>query len=177
MKSNVSNKEERKRRMNKIYCGLDNGVSGSIGFVGEGIYPFFVHTPTKKEQDYTKSKKIITRLDYSGFMNLFSSYNKNDIVVLMERPLVNPGRFTATMSALRCHEAELIMIETMGLKYMFIDSKEWQKELLPKGIVGSEEQKKASLDIGNRLFPMFDDFKHPDRDGLLIAEYGRRKNL
>lgn len=163
--------------MSKIYCGLDNGVSGSIGFVGEGIYPFFVHTPTKKEQDYTKSKKIITRLDYSSFMNLFSSYNKNDIIVLIERPLVNPGRFTATMSALRCHEAELIMIETMGLKYMFIDSKEWQKELLPKGIVGSEEQKKASLDIGNRLFPMYNDFKHPDRDGLLIAEYGRRKNL
>lgn len=174
---NDNNNQKNIVKMNKIYCGLDNGVSGSIGFVGEDIYPFFVKTPTKKEQDYTKSKKNITRLDYSAFMNLFSSYNRNDIVVLMERPLVNPSKFTATTSALRCHEAELIMIETMGLKYMFIDSKEWQKELLPKGIVGSEEQKKASLDIGNRLFPMFDDFKHPDRDGLLIAEYGRRKNL
>ena len=69
------------------------------------------------------------------------------------------------------------MLEIMGLKHMFIDSKEWQKALLPKGIKGSDEQKKASFDIGNRLFPQFEDFKHKDRDGLLIAEYGRRKNL
>lgn len=165
------------KEMNKTYVGIDNGVSGSIGFVGESITPYFVKTPVKKEQDYTKAKKIITRLDCSLFMDLFSAFKKNDLIVLIERPLVNPGRFTATTSALRCHEAELIMIEMMGLKYMFIDSKEWQRELLPKGIVGSEEQKKASLDIGNRLFPMFDDFKHPDRDGLLIAEYGRRKRL
>lgn len=163
--------------MSKIYCGIDNGVSGSIGFVGDSITPYFVKTPVKKEQDYTKAKKLITRLDCSLFMDLFSSFKKNDIVILIERPLVNPSRFLATMSALRCHEAELIMIEMMGIKHMFIDSKEWQRDILPKGILGSPEQKKASLDIGNRLFPMFDDFEHPDRDGLLIAEYGRRKNL
>lgn len=163
--------------MNKIYCGIDNGVSGSIGFVGDSLSPSFVKTPVKIEQDYTKAKKSITRLDCTLFMDLFSSFNKNDIIVLIERPLVNPSRFVATTSALRCHEAELIMIEMMGIKHMFIDSKEWQRELLPKGISGSDEQKKASLDIGNRLFPMFDGFKHPDRDGLLIAEYGRRKNL
>ena len=163
--------------MSKIYCGIDNGVSGSIGFVGDSIFPYFVKTPVKKEQDYTKAKKLITRLDCTLFMDLFSTFNKNNIIVLIERPLVNPSRFVATTSALRCHEAELIMIEMMGIKHMFIDSKEWQREILPKGILGSDEQKKASLDIGNRLFPMFDDFKHPDRDGLLIAEYGRRKNL
>ena len=31
--------------------------------------------------------------------------------------------------------------------------------------------------IGNRLFPQFSDVKHPDRDGVLIAEYARRMNL
>ena len=163
--------------MDKIYVGIDNGVSGTIGFIGNSIEPKIFHTPVKKEQDYTKSKKLISRLDYSKFMDLFSGYNKNDIVILMERPLVNPTRFAATSSALRCHEAELIMIETMGIKYMFIDSKEWQHLLLPKGIKGSDEQKKASLCIGNRLFPQFADFKHKDRDGLLIAEYARRENL
>ena len=163
--------------MSKIYCGCDNGVSGSIGFVGDNIIPKLCHTPVKKEQDYTKCKKKISRLDYHKFMKLFSEYNKNDITLLLERPLVNSTRFNATASALRCHEAELIMIYVMGIKYMFIDSKEWQKELLPKGIKGSEEQKKSSKDIGNRLFPQFSDFKHPDRDGILIAEYARRKNL
>lgn len=162
--------------MSKIWVGLDNGVSGSIGIVGEGIEPIFTRTPTKKEQDYTKAKKIATRLDYSKFMELFSGLNKNDVCVLMERPLVNPQRFTATASALRCHEAELIMIELLGCKHIFIDSKEWQKVMLPKGCSG-DELKKASLDIGNRLFPQFEGLKHPDRDGILIAEYARRKNL
>lgn len=163
--------------MSKIYVGCDNGVSGTLGFVGDGIEPKFYHIPVKKEQDYTKSKKILSRLDYSKFMELFDGYNKNDIIVLQERPLINPTRFTATISAVRCHEAELIMLEVMGLKHIFIDSKEWQRELLPKGIKGADEQKKASLDIGNRLFPQFLDFDHKDRDGLLIAEYARRKNL
>ena len=94
----------------------------------------------------------------------------------MERALVNPSRFASTASALRCHEAELIMIEVMGIRHMFVDSKEWQKELLPKGCSG-EELKKASLDIGNRLFPQFDNIKHPDRDGILIAEYARRNHF
>jgi hypothetical protein len=162
--------------MSKIYVGIDNGISGTIGIVGEGIDPVFVKTPVKKEQDYTKDKKIITRLDYSKFMELFSGLNKNDVCVVMERAMVNPQRFVATASALRCHEAELIMIELLGCKHMFIDSKEWQKAMLPKGCSG-EELKKASLDIGNRLFPQFEEVKHPDRDGLLIAEYARRKNL
>lgn len=163
--------------MSRIYVGIDNGVSGSIGIVGDGMEPVFVKTPVKVEQDYTKAKQNITRLDLGRFMDLFRGYNNNDITVLMERPLVNPSRFKATTSALRCHEAELITIEFLCLRHIFIDSKEWQRELLPKGIVGSEEQKKASLDIGNRLFPVFEDFKHPDRDGLLIAEYGRRKGF
>ena len=163
--------------MSKIYCGIDNGVSGTIGFVGDNISPQFYHTPVKKEQDYTKCKKLVSRLDYTAFTKLFSAYNKNDIIILMERPLVNPAKFIATASALRCHEAELIMIEVMGIKHMFIDSKEWQRALLPKGTKGADEQKEASLCIGNRLFPMYSDFNHKDRDGLLIAEYARRSNL
>lgn len=163
--------------MSKIWVGIDNGVSGSIGIVGDGIEPQFMLTPVKKEQDYTKAKKNVSRLDYSKFMEIFSPYNKNEICVVIERPLVNPSRFLATASALRCHEAELIMIEMLGCKHLFIDSKEWQKVLLPSGLQGSEELKKASLDIGNRLFPQFENVKHGDRDGLLMSEYARRKNL
>lgn len=163
--------------MNKIYVGIDNGVTGTIGIVGDNIDPKIFHTPCNAEQDYTKGKKIISRLSCSEFMSILNQYNANDVIVLMERPMVNPMRFNASCTALRCHEAELIILEMLGLKHMYVDSKEWQKELLPKGLKGSDEQKKASKDIGNRLFPMFDEFKHPDRDGILIAEYGRRNNL
>jgi hypothetical protein len=91
--------------------------------------------------------------------------------------MVNPQRFKASTSALRALEATIIVLEELRLPFQYIDSKEWQKEMLPKGIKGSSELKKASLDIGNRLFPQFKDVKHGDRDGLLMAEYCRRKGF
>lgn len=162
--------------MSKVYIGIDNGTSGTIGIVGDDISPIFVKTPTKSEQNYTKAKQNITRLDWKGFSELVSAYCDYEVVVLMERPLVNPTRFKATTVALRCFEAQLVLVESLGCRIIYVDSKDWQKEMLPKGVKG-EELKKASLDIGNRLFPMFAALKHPDRDGILIAEYARRKNL
>lgn len=163
----------------KILIGVDNGVTGTIGVVGEGIEPQIYHTPVKKEQDYTKAKKSISRLDCDAFMEIVTKYRfpDSEIHVVCERPMINPARFAASISAIRCWEAQLIIFEVLKLPHMFIDSKEWQKEMLPKGIKGSDEQKKASKDIGKRLFPQLADFKHSDFDGLLIAEYARRKNL
>lgn len=163
--------------MAKIYIGIDNGTTGTIGVVGGNIEPRLYHTPTKKEQDYTKAKKIVTRLDCTAFTEIFDGLNKNDIMVVCERPMVNPTRWTASLTAIRCWEATLIVLEMLGIAHQYVDSREWQKVLLPKGIKGADEQKRASKDIGNRLFPQFADFKHGDRDGLLIAEYARRANL
>ena len=156
----------------KAYIGIDNGVSGTIAILTDNE-TIFVKTPVKKEQDYTKAKKIITRVDVSALKELLEPF-ANDAFILLERPLVNPNRFAATASALRCHESELTVIEMLGIPFQFIDSKEWQKALLPKGC---DDTKKASLDIGNRLFPQFREFKHPDRDALLIAEYAKRRNF
>ena len=110
-----------------------------------------------------------------GIMN--KQFDPSNAIVVMERPMVNPTRFKSTTSALRCFEAELTLIEHLGFPYCYVDSKDWQKILLPKGIKGADEQKKASKDIGKRLFPQLADFKHTDYDGILIAEYARRKNL
>lgn len=156
----------------KTYIGVDNGVSGTIAIISEGVIDFR-KTPVKKEQDYTKAKKIVTRVDVKALVELLEPYKEN-VFLFLERPLVNPGRWVATTSALRCHEAELNVIELLGIPFQFIDSKEWQKAMLPKGV---EDTKKASLDIGNRLFPKFRDYKHPDRDALLIAEYAKRKGF
>lgn len=163
--------------MKKIYIGVDNGVTGTVGITGDGIQPQIYHTPVKKEQNYTKRKDNITRLDANGFAEILNKYDGQEVMIIMERPMVNPTRFKATTSALRCFEAQLILVEHLKLPYCYVDSKEWQRELLPKGIKGGDEQKKASKDIGKRLFPHLADFKHTDYDGLLIAEYARRKNL
>ena len=159
----------------KSYIGIDNGVSGTIAVVGDSI-PIFQKTPVMKVQDYTKRKKIISRLDAVVFDFFLSSIDPNNAFILMERPMVNPTRFTASESALRCHEAMLILIERRGIPYQFCDSKEWQKKMLPSGCQ-KEDLKKMSLEIGNRLFPQFVDVNHPDRDALLIAEYARREGL
>lgn len=159
----------------KTYIGIDNGVSGTIAYISEeGVG--FDKTPVIKVQDYTKAKKLISRLDAVLFDGFLARFEPSETMVVIERPLVNPSRLRATESALRCHEAMLVLLERRDFPYMFIDSKEWQRALLPKGCMG-EELKKASLDIGNRLFPQFKDVKHPDRDGLLIAEYARRVGL
>lgn len=161
--------------MSKIFIGIDNGVTATVGIVG-GAQPVMVKLPTKNEQNYTKKKDNITRLDAKGFADLIGGYDPNEVMIVMERPMVNPTRFKATTSALRCFEAELTLVEHFGFAHCYVDSKDWQKVMLPKGVSG-DDLKKASLDIGNRLFPQFRDFKHPDRDGILIAEFARRANL
>ena len=116
--------------MSKVYIGIDNGVTGTIGVVGDDIQPQIFHTPVKKEQDFTKAKNLVSRLDYEGFMAIFNQFNKNDIHVVCERPMINPTRWKASMSAIRCWEAQLIILEVLGVPHQFIASKEWQRELL-----------------------------------------------
>ena len=160
--------------MNKtIYFGQDNGVTSTYGILSNEFPPIFEKTPVKLVQDYTKAKKQICRLDSKKYYELLKSYLDlgYEIKMCLERPLVNPNMFKATESALRCFEAMWAIIDLLQISVTFIPSSDWQKELLPHGIKGAPELKKASLDIGNRLYPQFADFKHPDRDGILMAHW------
>lgn len=159
----------------KISIGIDNGVSGSIGIIDENGSSF-IETPTFSQQNYTKKKANITRIDTKILIEILARFSNTNCFVLMERPMVNPQRFQATTSALRSLEATLVVLEQLKLPHAYIDSKEWQKVLLPQGIKGSDELKKASFDIGCRLFPQHEDLikRHKDADGILIAEYCRR---
>jgi hypothetical protein len=164
---------------NKYWVGIDNGVSGSIAIIKPDGTVFFEKVPVKTEQSYTKAKQNISRIKVLELAEILKiNIPEGGIVrVVIERPMVNVTRFKASASGLRALEATLIVVDDMlHFPYSYIDSRIWQKVLLPSGVNG-EDLKKASLDIGNRLFPQFRDMKHPDRDGLLIAEYARRMNL
>lgn len=166
--------------MQKTYIGIDNGVTGSIGIITASGETFFLKTPVKKEQSYTKAKQNISRLDFLKMQELLLEHTKGTkCFAIMERPMVNPTRFKAGISAVRCLEATLILLEIMGIPFQYCDSKQWQKELLPHGVIGAPELKKASADIGCRFFPEHEELimKHGDADGMLIAEWGRRFNL
>ena len=99
-------------------------------------------------------------------------------VVAIERPMINSTRFDASLSARASLEAMLIMFDFLVISYTYIDSKAWQKQLLPINIKGSPEQKLASKEVGCRLFPEHKELitKHKDADGILIALYAK-KNL
>ena len=167
-----------KKTESKFYIGIDNGVTGSIGIVGKELtYYEFMETPITFGQDYTKAKKNVSRVSVTALAEVIHTLKGYGLcVAVLERPMKNPARFDATCSAMRALEAELTVFELYHDPYMIIDTKECQNEMLPKGVVGTKELKKASLDIGKRLFPEIKD-KHPDRDGILIAEYARRKCL
>lgn len=170
----------------KIYIGIDNGVTATIGFVGldTTLYPYSYNTlevPIKKEQNYTKKKGNISRIIGEELQDIINKHlnSEKNVLALLERPLVNPTRFAATLSAVRALEATLIVLELMKIPYIYLDSKQWQKQLLPQGVEGSEELKKASMQIACRLYPNCAKLitKHKDGDGILMATYGQRNNL
>jgi len=168
----------------KTYIGIDNGSTGSIGIIDHLGKKDFFNIPTCVEQNYTKTKQNITRIDFLEFSNILHEIKtircfNYECLALLERPMVNPKRFHATTSALRALESTLIALELHNIAFQYLDSKQWQKQMLPQGIKGSDEQKKASLDMGIRLFPEFKNeiIEHKDADGILIAEWARRNNL
>lgn len=166
----------------KIYIAIDNGVSGTIGYTNkDGTLKGFFKLPVFSSYNYQKQAKKITRIDTDKLTIILINIKKlaPHYHVSIERPMVNPTRLQASFSALRALEATLIVLERLKLPKYFIDSRHWQKVILPKGVKGSEDLKKASMDTGCNLFPEFSELikEHKDADGILIAEWARKKRL
>lgn len=178
----------------KTIIGLDNGATGSIGVINTDddyniISYDFEPTPNKNAVNYQKptlkrGKKHYThckRIDFDGlYAFLFENIQKEnceEITVTIERPLNNPNMYTSTLSAMRALEATVICLEQIGVDYEFIDSKTWQKAILGHDVEGRENLKKKSMKTASALFPVFKNrfSKQKDGDGILIAEYVRRK--
>ena len=169
--------ESQNYMLRRTYIGIDNGVTGTIGVINGRFGNSFIKTPIVKQQDYTKKKKNISRLNVSELISFLNNSVEdiNNTLCVIERPMINSTRFNASISAARALESVLTIIEMLGIPYIYIDSKEWQRALLPKGAAGVE-LKKASHDIGIRLFPQFKELikSHGDADGILIAEHARQ---
>jgi hypothetical protein len=152
-------------------------VSGSIAVLyQDGALGSYSKTPTKECLNYTKKKAWMRRVDFEAMRDLLweAMGEDKETYCLIERPMLNPMRWKATVSAIRCLEATEILLELLHIKYEFIDSKEWQKVMLPKKLKG-DELKKASDQVVKRLFPSIVLKEPGDGDSLLIAEYARRK--
>ena len=165
----------------RIFCAVDNGCTGTIGAVDEsGDALIFMRVPTYKSQDYNKSKvKITTHVDYETLKSILWALKKlGTLHLVTERPLKNPRLFNATVSGIRAHEILLAVTRSMGLEITdTMDSRDWQKAMCGEFRIG--ESKQASLKAGLEMFPNHSNMirKHGDADGLLMAEFSRRRTL
>lgn len=159
--------------MNCVWIGIDNGVSGSIAIytIDEGMKLF--KTPTKNELSYTKKKQYVTRIDYPKLCSILNQAVNKEVKCFIERPMINPMRFKSSVSGIRSMETTLICLEELEIAYEWIDSKEWQKALLPKGLE-KRELKKAAVNIAKRLYPHIET---TDADSILICHYARSLKL
>jgi hypothetical protein len=164
--------ERTRNNKKRVFIGIDNGVTGAITILSEdGFVHAHVKTPVKNCLNYTKKKAFINRVNYQELSDLLFDMIATDTPFCMiERPMVNPMRWGASVSALRCLEATEILLEELKIPYQFIDSKEWQKALLPSGLQ-KEELKKAADSVAHRLFPKL---TIVNADSVLIAEHCRR---
>ena len=160
--------------MAKIYIGADNGVTGGWAILSEGRPASWFKVPTFKVQNYTKHKQQLSRVDVRKLTERLKDIPAKDCLVVMERPMVTPRRFKQSLSAVRALEATLIVLDALGLKYIFVDSKEWQHVMLPAN-VASDQLKEASKDEALKLFPHLNQMH--DGDAPLMAEWARRKKL
>ena len=166
--------------MKNLFLGIDNGVTGSIAWINNKRESNIFKTPIKVQFSYTKKRQKIARLDYifiyRKFAELKDKYNK--IFCYLERPMINPVRFKASISAARSLESILIIIEELNFSYEYVDSKFWQKCILPSGLKGSSDLKAASREIGIRLFPehINEINKIKDADSILMTKVMMEKS-
>lgn len=163
----------------KTVIFIDNGNTGSMGWYGEAGAGFCM-VPVKTRMSHHVKPHKIKAVDGPALSNLISDiikqtgHGKKNVIVCRERPMINPKRWKASLSASRSDEAETIVLEAAGIPFIYVDSKTWQHGTLPssgtKGVTSST-LKAESMAEGLRLFPEFSTLikKHKDADGILGA--------
>lgn len=160
---------------------FDNGTTGTLGWVaGPPAVADMIEVPTKKRSSFHKDPRSTTVIDIDELEKVLRNMMERakvkpcDIIAYRERPMINPKRWQASMSASRADEAETILLEKLGIKYQYVDSKAWQRHILPssgkKGTT-SDMLKAESKDIGIKMFKHLSAIieKHGDADGILGA--------
>lgn len=127
------------------YIGIDNGVSGSIGILRDGV-PELIHA-----REYTRPKakrKGSLECDPFAITKILDDAKPDGVV--LERPF--RGQFRNTeVSAAHFDSVVRTILETRGIPFIQVDSKKWQGPLL--GIVKAGGTKHASLSLGKRRWP------------------------
>jgi hypothetical protein len=172
--------------MSKYYCGIDLGKLGSIVVIKDGEIIFKRHMPTEGDDESA-------RPDTWAIVKILKVYAKEDCHAVLEKFGGFFGYAKSAVSSLSGQAEQFVTIlELLKMPYTRVTPPSWQKEMfssttvkMKKGKQKGKDNKAMALTTVNRLFPGENLLKNsrckvPHSgivDGILLAEYGRRKNL
>lgn len=193
-------KEERKKNQIEslqnidLVIGMDNGSTGTIcSWIINTNQIDFKLTPSKNVLNYQKQINYIDRIDHQQIKNWIENNIKKTqnlykreirVIIIIERPMVNPQRFQASLNAVRSFQALLVILQQLDIKYITIDSKQWQHYFFGKDTMFINlklESLKLGIDILNKYksseyHEMINIIRnHGDADALLITKYAIEK--
>lgn len=177
-----------------LVIGMDNGCTGTIcSWILKNNDIDFRLTPSKHVLNYQKEINYLDRLDHEEIQKWIKNQINNAkllyndeirIIIILERPMVNPQRFDSSLNAVRSFEALLVILQQLNLKYITIDSKQWQHHFFGKD-TSFMNLKLESLKIGIDLLRQYKPKNytkmiemtrsHGDADALLITKYAIEK--
>lgn len=177
-----------------LVIGMDNGATGTIcSWIVNTNQIDFLLTPSKRQLNYQKQINYIDRIDHQVIsqwikkqIKIAQQLYKREIriIIIIERPMVNPQRFDASLNAVRAFEALLVILQQLNIKYITIDSKEWQHYFFGKDTsflnLKLESLKQGINELNyykpKKYIQMIDIIRmHQDADALLITKYAIKK--
>ena len=197
----------------KYILGFDNGTTAHFTLVDiTGNLLAFEKVPTYQQVSWSKptKRKYKTKNGYVTkpyqaqftFINIDELKkilkdlipNVSDTICYLERPAVNYHAGWAMQSSLSAFGAwlsVLYVLNSLGIKYVMIDSKQWQNAMIPEATGKNNKEYVKSLEKGERnkllkkaadklakeLYSSVTLKESGDGDSICIAEYYRRIQL
>jgi hypothetical protein len=165
--------------MNKLYLGIDNGISGALALIdSDSKVAWTMPMPIEKRG---KTSEVAVRCLYDELQGLSLD---NNVTVVYEGPAKHSKGVLALTSTHECFGCVRTVLALLGLRtHIITQPRTWQKEFWNS--VAGYDTKAESVRMAKMLWPEQDFLrtpkcKTPDNgitDALLIAEYGRRKGL
>jgi crossover junction endodeoxyribonuclease RuvC len=161
-----------------VYVGIDPGVSGAIGFIGNGLV-WVNDMPTVTTEVSRKGKSSAKRrvIDPSGLAALLGHLDIKLVVLEKVPPFVAVGGVSKMGSATSFQLGRGFglcegVLAALKLPYRLVPPQTWKKLMLD----GSSKDKGAALLVARRMFPSTSLTRKSDdgrAEALLMAQYAK----
>jgi len=169
------NKMEESLVLNNIYIGIDPGLAGGIAIIIDSDNYIVYDMPIIKVGKYNKLVPRMIRDIITGSIT-GNTYKSENCFCVIEKSQAMPGQGVCSMHTIGLNYGIIVgILACLGIEYIEISSRKWQKEFFEPG-----DTKVKSVNIASNLFPKCEFVTKRGRkidgraDAMLMAEYGRR---